>query len=185
MTKKKNNNKQTSLVLSEAYSPGHENAHVFFKPVPTVATGSKIQPRCVGLVTGMDWSFCRFLIALSTAIRLMTTASSAIASRFTWRNMAQDKQVKKKGNNCAPGKSTQDFRMFSVLPQVTLQKKTEGMKRLLLTGRFGICMLSLFGVREVHDICNKVLEFSEDSAFVVESVPRLVSPWNNLRSVFF
>ena len=58
-------------------------AHVFFKPVPTVATGSKIQPRCVGLVTGMDWSFCRFLIALSTAIRLMTTASSAIASRFT------------------------------------------------------------------------------------------------------
>lgn len=75
--------------------------------------------------------------------------------------------------------------VFGVTPSYPQKKKTEGMKRLLLTGRFGICMLSLFGVREVHDICNKVLEFSEDSAFVVESVPRLVSLLNIILEVLF
>lgn len=96
------------------------------KRFQTVATGSKIQPRCVGLVIGMDWSFCRFLIALSTAIRLMTTASSAIASRFTWRNMAQDKQVKKKATTVHLGSRLKISGCFRCYPKLPSKKKRRG-----------------------------------------------------------
>ena len=96
------------------------------KRFQTVATGSKIQPRCVGLVIGMDWSFCRFLIALSTAIRLMTTASSAIASRFTWRNMVQDKQVKKKATTVHLGSRLKISGCFRCYPKLPSKKKRRG-----------------------------------------------------------
>ena len=80
----------------------------------------------MGLVIGMDWSFCRFLIALSTAIRLMTTASSAIASRFTWRNMAQDKQVKKKATTVHLGSRLKISGCFRCYPKLPSKKKRRG-----------------------------------------------------------
>ena len=90
------------------------------------------QLQAVQKFSGMDWSFCRFLIALSTAIRLMTTASSAIASRFTWRNMAQEcsgqiSSTKKKQTTVHLGFFDSRFQDVSVLlPQITLQKKNGG-----------------------------------------------------------
>ena len=118
----KKKHQTTSLVLSKAYWPGQNNR------VPC------------GFGSNGCNRFKNSAIALSTAIRLMTTASSAIASRFTWHNMAQDK-VQKNGNNSATGSSR--FQDVSGVTQVTPQKTTDETP----SAHRKVCYLNAFAFR--------------------------------------